>query len=293
MMKGKPESGYRNVNKRLYRREVYEHVDQLLRNHLPKPSRKVAYLESSDAEETRILLNRGYSPDNLYPFNRNVAEAAVVSRKIREKFGWKVNSQGKDIARLAEVCPVVDIIHLDFCGPLNDTSGRVITYLKDTCFQEGTIVIVNVLRGRENTPIAKATLKEFRENDILRKRTEKMLFGDCPQGGDIARTKAMVNVLSGWSVDFNTGEIGRMGKKCFVFVDIKAGQYKSTSGLTFTWLVGAAVRPWTIERLGLAPRVIGSFDFPCPLNDKRFYDVKPPPEHLMAMYPKGLTHVSL
>lgn len=212
-----PSTGYNFGNKRQYRRNVWRFIDDNLIG-VPIKDRKVLIIDTKDGLETRFLIQRGYRPSNLYVVNKNPAEVAWLTRRLREDGLQPVNTYGVDVfeaaASIAKSGVKLNAIQLDLCG--SETDG-LLYKLGDLAVNEvtssGAVVTLTVLRGR----------------DVL--AGPKVLWSTIPGlSTDDARIIAAVDRIKGSASPDIYGCYYHIKKFCY-------GVYKSTAGSqTMLWM---------------------------------------------------------
>jgi hypothetical protein len=97
-------------SKHLYRRRREQAIDKICSAGKFR-DRKVAYLDTGEALDTIAYLKRGYRPQNLWAINRNPAEVAWLTRKLKSLNFPTINTVGLEFeeALFARI-PEVDII---------------------------------------------------------------------------------------------------------------------------------------------------------------------------------------
>lgn len=147
-----PVTGYDFGNKRQYRRTVYAFVDRCL-GHRPVRERRVLLMEDVEALEVKFLLQHGYRPDNLVAVNVNAAVLATVTRHLDAAWLPRIRTMTGDVFDVAQRCrragETFDVLHLDFTGPFTETMRDRLEDFRNEIVRNDSIVIVNMLRGRE------------------------------------------------------------------------------------------------------------------------------------------------
>lgn len=145
-IKGKPKSGYDFGNKKHYRRTLWNFIDNALRFKKPIRDRKVLIIDTSEAIETLFLVERGYKPENLTVVNRNPAELAWLTRRLRNDHAITgVRTIADDAFEVAD--DKFDVLNLDLTGPI---STRLMERLKALEVKSESVIAVSILRGRES-----------------------------------------------------------------------------------------------------------------------------------------------
>lgn len=137
---------YDNPIKRTYRTRREGAISQFCT--IPIKLRRVAYLDTGSALDTIFRLEQGYSPCNLYPVNKNPAEVAHLTMKLRKQGLPDVNTRGVSIGSGFDrgVIPTVDVI--DFDGMY--VVGHEMTATLQSLVKSGARVLaVTLLGGRE------------------------------------------------------------------------------------------------------------------------------------------------
>jgi hypothetical protein len=147
------ESGWNNMDtydfesKHIYRQRRETAIDRIAGGN--PFTRRVAYLDTKEALDTISYLKRGYQPQNLWAINRNPAEVALLTMKLKSLNLPIVNTVGLDFEKALETrIPEVDVIDFDGMSCLND---RIIDSLSRIVFLRKTgIYGFTILGGREN-----------------------------------------------------------------------------------------------------------------------------------------------
>lgn len=139
--------------KALYRSRKLSAIDRLCRT--PKKLRTIVYLDTAQALDTQSYLRAGYSASNLYAVNKNPAEVAVLTRRLKELGLPRVNTIGLDLLKAFTRGRLPKPNVVDFDGVSQLCSGGVyqLALLADLA---PCVVVATVLAGREQGSIAHA-----------------------------------------------------------------------------------------------------------------------------------------
>lgn len=188
MSNGKPESGYRFGNKAQYRRELWKFADRCFID-IPTRNRKVLILETSEGEEARFLVEqKGYDSRNIHAVNRNPAELAWMTRRLRDDYGITGihTHAGEAFEILTELIGDLDAVNLDLTAPV---SKRLKEQLESIKVHDRLFLSITVLRGREQNlrgrePVSDEELMEHEWiKDWLRGPTAKRLHDEWSNCG--------------------------------------------------------------------------------------------------------------
>jgi hypothetical protein len=216
-----PDGGYLFAAKEIeYRRRQGIAIDQLVTT--PRRFRRVAYLDTADAGETRRLLDGGYDPRLLHAVNRSPAEVAWITMRVQKDYGVKVNTHGADLVdvvrRLKDSGQAPDVVILDSTSYLTSAFGdeirALVAELNLPC-----ALTVTIFAGRE---------KEFIfDNELLGgHRTMRTSFGEETNASHCLRQEWVLSYVG--HPDFET---------CRVHIkDAKWHVYSSSSGRRMLWV---------------------------------------------------------
>jgi hypothetical protein len=218
---GVPADSYENKDKDLYRRQVWNALEELrCLSSVPMRDRRVLLLDEWMAWETRFLVRRGYSPENIVAATRRVAVAARISGSLHAVGIEGVKATSGDVAdiyaRYAEQGRKFDAIHLDFCGNISEGITETIEAFNGCASLGPTAIAINLLRGRESNPIYRSAV-----DSILR----------C--GGTTDDARLAVTVAALCAVQWEDDELCRQH-----LLDAVSRSYVSTTGQSMLWLAG-------------------------------------------------------
>jgi hypothetical protein len=145
-------------SKHLYRQRRESAIDRLAPGN--PFTRKVAYLDTSEALDTIAYLKRGYQPQNLWAINDVPAEVAHITMKLARLGLPRVNVVGVDFEKaLMQRVPKVDVVNFDGTKPLSqemaDSLFRM-AKLRPTAVWAVTFLAARESRGRFTAPLFKA-----------------------------------------------------------------------------------------------------------------------------------------
>lgn len=133
--------------KQLYRQRRHQAVDNLCAK--PVALRRVAYLDTSEALDTISYLDRGYRPENLWAINRNPAEVAALTLRLKKLGLPTVNTVGVDFEiALVNRIPAMDVIDFDGMGITSMKLNIMLCSL--AAFLPTKVWCVTTLAGRES-----------------------------------------------------------------------------------------------------------------------------------------------
>lgn len=232
-----PVGGYSFGNKKQYRRTLWHFVDDCLDR--PARHRVAVYLDTSEGLETRFLLSRGYSPENLHAVNWNPAEVAVLTKNLARD-GVRIKTHGVEAFRAirdaAKVAPI-DVINLDLCGPVSVSLMENLSALRDSLHE--TMVAVTVLRGREQgevrDAITQANERQSRgdvDDEVGLRMAAASAAGHASET-DVVRVRAILySIIGDWNDATGPEDLAWMESW-------RWGKYRSSAGSqTMLWVVG-------------------------------------------------------
>jgi hypothetical protein len=246
-MKHAPADGYDSPIKMVYRRELWNWIGKV--SDRPLKDRHVLILDTRRAHETQFLLKRGYDPAKIHVCNRNPAEVACLTMLLDRLGKPRVNTYGVDFlvaaarARAVAGRPI-DVIAFDGCGPVLNVNGseiggtaRIIAEAREIAAGHGTIVMANMLVGRESASGLRAAFKAVRGVRVESK------------DGEVAASMVQrLQILHGWLVG------GLVQCRWHAMADTY-GSYISTNGQRFAWVaaklerhVRLSVESWLNQR---------------------------------------------
>jgi len=149
---------YQNAGpKEQYRITLYDFVDKQIPD-IPRRKRRVLYLDTADACETRFLLQRGYHSENLYATNFSAAQLAHIRMKIKKEFGKeqavKLPLKTGDILKRAVLLDQqgiqVNMYNFDFCRNFNLNNLQHWTNEWRKIKNENFCISITLAKGREH-----------------------------------------------------------------------------------------------------------------------------------------------
>jgi hypothetical protein len=150
-----PNDAYESGRKRHYRREIWNLLESTsVMRAVPRSERRVLILDEWKAEETRHLISRGYTPNNITVVNLRVGTAARVTLSLKSCGISGVESKSGDVGqifeRLADAGVRFHAIHLDFCGNISAPLMETLECFNGASALGTTAIAVNMLCGRES-----------------------------------------------------------------------------------------------------------------------------------------------
>jgi hypothetical protein len=261
----RPTGGYgANPDKQAWRHVAFQFSnDNAL--HRPKRDRVIACLDTAEGCEVRHALALGFHPANIHVFNDGMGDpksgAAVLAnmtRRLERDRLPRVQVHARSIADAAECVPggALDILSLDFCGPLTEARVRDINRAA-RALRDGAVVMVNVQGAREAdaTFLARAGRRPMMVSE--RPRPFAPIRSIAWDARDAHRVKNVVRaVCASQVVRAQGGALGFAGCR-FAPCTWRLGRY-SSGHLPFVWSVFTVVTcdgSAPPERLRLAARV--------------------------------------
>ncbi len=146
--KGSPKDGYNFGNKRQYRRTLWNFVDRCFPDK-PNSKRKVMILDTSEAGECKFLITqKGYRPENINVVNRNPAELALLTKRLKDEGIFGINThKGDAFEILDKLVDSIDVVNLDLTGPIKSKLSNELEAIR---LHDELFISVTILRGRES-----------------------------------------------------------------------------------------------------------------------------------------------
>lgn len=179
---------YNFTEKDSYRRRLWSEVDKCISK--PKALRTVVYLDTSEALESKHLIDIGYSPENLLAVNRSAAEAAWISMRLKTDGYPQVQTAGLEWERaIGERCAGVDVVNFDGMGCL--TVALVDLMAMTVIWARPKVLAVNMLGGRERGDEFGSVIRMFssNEDDVVTS------FGRITRATHRARVRSILGAL--------------------------------------------------------------------------------------------------
>lgn len=219
-----PSDSYESGEKNLYRRQVWNALEatEAMRS-VAKRDRRVLILDEWKAEETKFLVQRGYSPENVFLVNKNVATAARAQMSVRQAGIFGVTAKGGAVGdvwtKLSAAGERFHAIHLDFCGNLSKDITRELEFFNGCAVLGDTAFAVNFMRAREG-----------RSNVTYRNGVDTYV-GQLGGDNDLARRRVAYMTLT--AVGWDDRMVCRQH-----LIDPTWRTYVSSNGQPFIWIAG-------------------------------------------------------
>lgn len=139
---------YDFTEKTKYRQRVWCAIEKICCR--PKALRTVAYLDTSEALESKFLLDRGYCAERLFAINRSAAEAAWITMRLKKDGYSAVNTIGTEWEQAINnrlSSDQIDVCNFDGMGCL--TQSLIDTLRLSVIKTRPRVLAVNMLGGRE------------------------------------------------------------------------------------------------------------------------------------------------
>jgi hypothetical protein len=150
--------------KRHFRRAVYgfaETASVKVRRDL-----RVMYFDGVEGYETRFLLARGYRAENLHAVNRRTGQRAEMTKRLKRDGLALPQAYGCDIREIPQTALIasMDILHLDFMNCFGEELNQCLNFVARHA-TAGTVIAVNMLRGREHGEARRLVLDRWRGHE--------------------------------------------------------------------------------------------------------------------------------
>jgi len=253
MSSGKPATGYDFPTKRKYRQQLWNFVDKALKK-TPIQERKVLCLDTSQGLECAHLIRLGYRPENILACNRNPAELAWLTRRIRSL--GTVNVAGLE---LREVLRRIDdqqengfkinAMNLDLTGPISQSVWGILDYIRSNLLHSGIVIAVSLLRGREQDDSIRDLLEKSKNqwSDSSKRRLDSEL-DRCRHGSEFAQETDALRIA--WVHNFFIStEIDKPS-----ITDSAWGIYRSSAGSQTMFWMGMVLHDITSEQVEIVKK---------------------------------------
>lgn len=212
-----PDGGYKFAAKESeYRRRQGIAIDRLVST--PRNHRRVVYLDTAEAGETRHLVSGGYSPFMLHAVNSSPAEVAWLTRRALASGIKGVNTHGKDLKVVVE-----DLVS-------RGQSPQVVIYDSTSYLSKAFLTELQQLVEALPRPVALGvTVVAGREHDFAMSDSEGIVKDSF--GADVnPNHKKRALAIATWATGTSDGTcLGHVA-------DMMWHVYKSSSGRPMLWV---------------------------------------------------------
>lgn len=228
---------YDFASKHLYRARRETAIDRLANGN--PYTRRVAYLDTGEALDTIAYLRRGYQPQNLYAINRNPAEVAVLTKKLKSLRLPSVQTIGLDFEEALQTrIPDVDVIDFDGMGCLSINLVHMLKRIALT--RRKGVYCITLLGGRESNSLT--WMFRDSEDKILPASSVKTSFGTDVNENHARRLHNCINALC---IDDSQKDPNNALGECIIHLTkLLWDSYMSISKQPMVWGV-VAVEPHT------------------------------------------------
>lgn len=191
-----PANGYAaNAAKRQWRHVAYQFSDWTAHGRR-KSDRVVALLEHTEGCEVRHALSLGYRAENIHAFNRSAATLANMTRRLDRDGLPRVHTHARSIADVARVVGEVDVLSLDFTGPISEAAMIEINHAA-AALRPLAVIMVNLQAAREHDSAGAHCVGVGRETVTITERlSEQTLRTIQLARNDVARLSTACLALS-------------------------------------------------------------------------------------------------
>jgi len=146
--------GYKFGQKNNWRRWAWNRICERLT--IPKKEAIIVYLAGMEDLDRTVAVNNGFNPNNMIAVDKN----SVVIENLKAKGALYINAEITDVLQCFRNTKIkIDILIGDFCCGLTPNIEKLSMYLSTNLmgesFNDNSIILLNLLRGREESEMLK------------------------------------------------------------------------------------------------------------------------------------------